>query len=87
MRVRIPHQEQTLKTNKMSIDINKKQVRVLIPVIEARIQVLRKRVLKENINDWYDYPDNMLDQKVSEKNEEFRLLNGVLDKLHLYGIN
>lgn len=65
----------------MYIDLQKNHLRYLIPIIKARMEVLKRRVLKKYGSDWYDFNDGQIEQKVSEKDDEFWRLQQTLEKL------
>ena len=66
----------------MNIDLQKHHVAYLVPIIEARLKVVKKRVIKEFGEDWGDYDDDGLEFKVTEKSHEYERLNQTLRKIN-----
>ena len=50
----------------MHIDLQKHHVNYLTPIVEARIRVLKNRILKEKKDDWYDYEPAQIELKICE---------------------
>lgn len=65
----------------MYIDLSEHHLKRLIPVVEARIKLLKNRVIKEFGQDWGDYDLEGLEFKVSEKSDEYYRLKQVLKQL------
>lgn len=64
------------------LDLKKHHTRYLVKIITSRLEVLKKRVLKQYGEDWYDYDDQGIESKIEEKNEEYFRLKQVLDELY-----
>lgn len=65
----------------MYIDLQKHHLSYVIPLIKARMEVLKKRVLKTYGSDWYDLNDEQIEMKVAEKVDEFSRLQQTLETL------
>lgn len=65
----------------MYIDLQKHHVNYVIPLIKARMKVLKRRVLKKYGSDWYDFNHAQIEQKVGEKDDEFWRLQQTLETL------
>ena len=63
------------------LNLNKAHIGCLIKITQARLEVLRKRVLKQHGEDWYDYDDQGIESKIEEKSDEYFRLKQVLDEL------
>ncbi|WP_432221282.1 hypothetical protein ACRASX_11180 [Flavobacterium sp. TMP13] len=55
----------------MYINLEKHHLARVVPLIEARIKLLRKRILKEWGDDLGDYDAEGLETKICEKNDEY----------------
>ena len=66
----------------MFIDLSDHHVKRLVPIVEARLSLLRKRVLKEFGSNWYDYDDEGKESKIEANNDEYFRLKQVLKKLN-----
>lgn len=58
----------------MYIDLQKHHLSYLIPIIKARMEVLKKRVLKKYGSDWYDFNEEQIELRCCEKDDEFSRL-------------
>lgn len=65
----------------MYVELQKHHCRYIIPIIEARMKVLKKRILKQKKDDWYDYEPEQIEMKICEINEEYNRLNQSLQSL------
>lgn len=63
------------------IDLQSHHIKYLRPVIEARMSVLKKRVLKKYGEDWYDYDEEGIESKVKEHNDEYLRLGQILNEV------
>ena len=65
----------------MYIDLSEHHLKRLIPVVEARTKLLKKKIIKEFGSDWGDYDPEGLEFKVNEKSDEYYRLKQVLKQL------
>ena len=65
----------------MYIDLQKHHLSYVIPIIKARMEVLKKRVLKKHGSDWYDFNEEQIQQKVAIQDDEFWRLQQTLETL------
>ena len=56
-------------------------VTLLLKLVQARIEVVKKRILKDNQSDWSDYNDEQIIWKLKEANKEFNTLWNLEDDL------
>jgi hypothetical protein len=61
--------------------LTKHHEKYLIPIVSSRINRIRAKVLKEFGANWGDYNDDQIDQKVTEKSDEYFRLKQVLLQL------
>ena len=66
----------------MNLDLEKHHVRYITPLVEARMKVLKKRILKQKGDDWYDYEPEQIEMKICEINEEYNRLNQSINSLY-----
>jgi hypothetical protein len=66
----------------MYIELQKHHCQFIIPIIEARMKVLKNRILKGNKEDWYDYEPEQIEMKICMKNEEYNRLNESLQSFY-----
>lgn len=65
----------------MYIDLSEHHLKRIIPVIETRCKLLKKKIIKEFGSDWADYDTEGLEFKVNEKSDEYYRLKQVLKQL------
>lgn len=58
----------------MNINLEKHHIAHIIPVIESRLKTIKRKHLKENRDNWSDYDDEGIEQKVIEKDLEYARL-------------
>lgn len=66
----------------MHIDLQKHHVNYLTPIVEARMRVLKNRILKEKKDDLYDYEPAQIELKICEISDEYSRLNQCLETLY-----
>lgn len=60
----------------------KHHIDFLAPVIEARMKLLKNRIVKQNADDWYDLDESQIHSKCIDKSLEFERLNQVLNEIY-----
>lgn len=81
--VQILPREQIYKNkNSMYIELQKHHLSYIIPLVEARMKVLKNRILKEKRDDWYDYEAEQIEMKICETSEEYNRLNQAINSLY-----
>lgn len=63
-------------------DLQKHHINYLGPVIEARMKLLKKRIIKEFGHNWYDMEEAQINTKVKEKSDEYFRLDQVLNQIY-----
>ena len=53
----------------------------LISLIQSRMEVLKKRLLKKNYLNWYEYDDTQIHNKCIQNCKEYENLNYALEDL------
>lgn len=54
---------------------------ILLNLVTLRKEVLKKRVLKENKEDWSDYDESQIEYKIKCRNSEYQRLNYIEEDL------
>ena len=62
--------------------LQKHHIEYLFPIIEARMKVLKNRLIKKHQNEWYDLEDYQIHQKALEKCDEYNRLNQVAHQIY-----
>ena len=65
----------------MYIDLQDHHLKRLIPVVEARLKVIKRKVMKDFGADWGDYDEQGLEIKINEKSDEYFRLKQVLREI------
>ena len=66
----------------MYIDISKHAKNYITDLIEKRVVVLKKRILKEKVEDWYDYDTSQVEIKLCEASDEYYRLSVSLNDFY-----
>jgi len=65
----------------MFLDLQKHHTQHILPLIEKRLEVIKKRLLKIHGSDWYDYSDAQIITKCEELSDEFYRLIQAEDEI------
>lgn len=62
----------------MYLDLRLHHAQYLLPIINARIKLIRNRIIKEYGSDWGDYDADGLETKINEKSDEYFRLKQIV---------
>jgi hypothetical protein len=64
------------------LNLMKHHIDFLAPVIEARMKLLKNRIVKKYADDWYDLDESQIHSKCIDKSYEFERLNQILNEIY-----
>jgi hypothetical protein len=63
----------------MYVDLEKHHTAYVLPIIQARMKVIKNRILKQKGDEWYDYDDEQINSKCRDLSDEYYRLDQSVD--------